>query len=193
MEIDQTIHGLQKHCVELEARVSYLETIIKRLALSGPENTVALRAPLAVVDTRGQKVLEINADPDQAGNPCTLRLFSPSGGAGAAIGVDGSGGYLAIRDSEGELVAYVSVESGGGKFQVLRGGSEGGVVIYVDDTDGGGINVLHCSGGMSATLHSDTHGGALEIYSGAQDSPVAILTAAEDGAQFELHDPKTQS
>ena len=163
-------------------RIAALEAEVARLRQStvfNAERGTTLVAPGKIVDGNGRLLAEVR----HSANDVAVEVFNDEGRAVATLGADGTqAGYLAVRNAEGRLVAYLDVETAGARLQLLDHRGRGGVVVFGGDSGedrGGGINVIATSGNLSASVWSGKQWGELALYDVASEDEVTTLPAAE--------------
>jgi hypothetical protein len=162
---------------DLEQRVNVLETMLSTLmarltAEATPPPSTTLVAPVRIVDAAGRVLVSIEQRPHDV----SVRIINEAGIVTAALGVDGTqAGYLAIRNAEGTLVAFLDVELSGARLQLEDHQRQGGVILFGGDSGdeaGGGINIVHTAGGLSLSLCSTPDGGEVVCYDGQTQETV---------------------
>ena len=81
---------------------------------------------MRILDSEGRIIVEVRREQ----NDRSIRLFSEGGQQVASLGIDGANcGYLALRNGEGHLWAYLSIEMAGGRLLLSGAEEEAGVAI----------------------------------------------------------------
>src|SRR5579875_2048090 len=174
MNDKMTVQALEERIGQMEARIRRLEEQLESAARTETQpatQPIQLVAPLEIRDSEGRLLLDLHVER----NDRSVRLFNAGGHVAAALGVDGTnGGYLALRNYEGELVGLWDVESYGGRLQVL-GNQGGGVFLHggeAGNDDAGGqiiittpeqIDGVYPSNAGHLFISTDSEGAEVEI------------------------------
>lgn len=174
--------NLQRQWSNLGERLSRLEEalakILPNLSVTSDndtsENGLTLVAPVKVLDRQGNILLQIDDKRERR-----LALYGEDGTELAELGASKCGGHLAIRNPAGVLVGYLTVENAGAKLIISGNNDKGGLVLFTDDIEGGGMNILDKFGNYNVTICSGTEGGEIDIYDAATETAVVQLRVPE--------------
>ena len=145
--MNTSLTTLEQRIIALKAQLATLN-----VQLSSSTQGTRLIAPVEVFTVEGQLILTI----DKQVHKTHITLHNTNGYPVATLGIDGSeAGYLSIRNVEGVLVAYLDVETAGARLILQDHEQNGGVVLFGGDSGdnhGGGMNIIHTTGGISIAL-----------------------------------------
>ena len=95
-----------------------------------------------------------------------------------SLGSQADGGYLAIRNEEGRLAGYLSVENYGARL-IMSNNEETGAVALFGQEEGGGINIYNEH--TSIELWTDREGSEIRIHNKPFDPIIKLSVSAQDG------------
>jgi hypothetical protein len=181
---------MENRLKDLEQRLAHAEVAIERLSAElavRKEQGTTVTTPFRVVNAQGRVLLEINTwRPDTSSEANSIRIFNREGTVTAQIGTQAEGGFLAIRDDAGKLIAYLTTETAGAKLELLSSHNEGGLVLGTDD-DGGWMNILHASkAGINIGIGLEAQEGTLNISSNETGDAIITIAKTAPGDQLKI-------